>query len=72
MSAQAMAKSTRASLRRPPRSNSKATADSKRKPRVMNKDEADILYCEKHKHEPGKPLRDVLRKLGIDESEVGL
>lgn len=67
-----MAKPTRASMRRAPSSNREATADSKRTPRVMTEDEADILYCEKHKHEPGKPLRDVLRKLGIDESEVGL
>jgi hypothetical protein len=47
-------------------------ASDKRPPRAMTEDEADILYCEKHKHEPGIPLRQALRELGIDESEVGL
>jgi hypothetical protein len=41
-------------------------------PRVLTEDEADILYSEKHKHEPGIPLQKALEELGIDESEVGL
>lgn len=41
-------------------------------PRVLTEDEADILYCEKHKHEKGIPLDKALEELGIDESEVGL
>lgn len=44
----------------------------KKPPRLLTEDEADILYCEKHKHEPGMPLREALRELGIDESKVGL
>jgi hypothetical protein len=48
-----------------------ARADSK-PPRVLTEDEADILYGEKHKQEPGIPLRKALKELGIDESEVGL
>ena len=56
----------RASDRKP------ARASDKKPPRLLTEDEADILYCEKHKHEPGIPLREALRELGIDESKVGL
>jgi hypothetical protein len=38
----------------------------------MTEDEADILYCEKHKHEKGIPLHEALEELGIDADEVGL
>jgi hypothetical protein len=38
----------------------------------LTEDEADILYCEKHKHEKGVPRKQVLEELGIDGSEVGL
>jgi len=41
-------------------------------PRLMTEDEADILYCEKHKHEKGVPLKQALEELGIREAEVGL
>ncbi|MEX2301867.1 MAG: hypothetical protein WD733_13070 [Bryobacterales bacterium] len=51
--------------RKPARSDSKP-------PRVLTEDEADILYAEKHKQEPGIPLRKALKELGIDESEVGV
>ena len=47
-------------------------ARAEKAPRVMTEDEADILYCEKHKHEKGIPLDKALEELGIDESEVGL
>jgi hypothetical protein len=38
----------------------------------MTEDQADILYCEKHKSEKGIPLKQVLQDLGISEDEVGL
>ena len=37
----------------------------------MTEDEADILYCEKHKHEEGIPLAEALEELGVHEDEVG-
>ena len=38
----------------------------------LAEDEADIAFCERHQDEAAKPLRRVLKKLGIDEREVGL
>ena len=38
----------------------------------LAEDEADIAFCERHQDEAAKPLRQVLKKLGIDEREVGL
>ena len=68
-----MSKLRKASTQRAPRSTGNDRANQKPPtPRVMTEDQADIVYCEKHKHEPRIPLRDVLRDLGIDESEVGL
>ena len=69
-----MSKLQKATLRRAPRSarNAPKASPSVQKPRTLTEDEADILYCEKHKHEPRIPLRQVLEKLGIDETEVGL
>jgi len=68
-----MSKLRKATLRRAPRSTRNAPGNHEQpKLRVLTEDEADILYCEKHKHEPRIPLRKVLEKLGIDETEVGL
>ena len=33
----------------------------------MTEDEADILYCEKHKNDKRYPLREVLRDFGDDD-----
>ena len=37
----------------------------------LDEDEADIAFCERHQDEAAKPLRRVLKKLGIDERQVG-
>ncbi len=31
---------------------------------MMTEDEADVLYCEKHKNDKRHPLREVLRDFG--------
>ena len=67
-----MHKPTRTSLRRAPRFTRSEPKATVQKARTITEDQADILYCEKHKHEKGIPLREALRELGIDESEVGL
>jgi hypothetical protein len=54
-------------------SDGKPARGSDAKPKhALTEDEADIRYGEKHKHEPGNPLRQALKELGINESEVGL
>ena len=34
-------------------------------------DEADLAFIEKHRHEPGLPLEEVLEELGISKEESG-
>ena len=38
----------------------------------LAEDGADIAFCERHQDEAAKPLRRALKKLRIDEREVGL
>ena len=50
-----------------------ARGDAERRNKVAEElDRADIADCESVKGEPARPLRDVLKKLGIEEREVGL